>query len=70
MTLTEAIALVRSGGGDAIELEFLRRELERREREGAAPEELWSRIERAVSGRLRRVGQLAEGQTLALRRDA
>ena len=47
----------RNGGGDPIELEFLRRELKRRDRDGNAPEELWPRIEPAVSGRLRRVAE-------------
>jgi hypothetical protein len=69
LTLSEAIALVQEGGGDAIELHFLRRELERRSREGHEPEDLWPRIEHKVSTRLQRVGRLAEGQTLTLERD-
>jgi len=68
LTLLDAIGLVRSEGGDAIELEFIRRELERGSRDEAAAEELWQRAERAVSGRLRRLGRLPEGQTLTLRR--
>jgi hypothetical protein len=70
LTLDEAIELVHDSGGDAMELRFLRRELQRRAGEGGEPAELWSRIEQAATGRLRRVGQLAEGQALTLRRDA
>ena len=69
VTLSEAIALVQGAGGDVIELRFLRRELDRRTQEGSVPAELWPRIEKAVVGRLRRVGKLAEGQSLVLRRD-
>jgi hypothetical protein len=69
LTLSEAIDLVHESGGDAMELRFLRRELQRRGGEGAEPPELWARTEQAVAGRLRRVGRLAEGQPLVLRRD-
>jgi hypothetical protein len=69
LTLSEAIQLVHDSGGDAMELRFLRRELQRRGREGSEPPDLWPRIEQAVTGRLRRVGRLAEGQQLTLLRD-
>ena len=69
LTLSEAIQLVHDSGGDAMELRFLRRELQRRGREGSEPPDLWPRVEQAVTGRLRRVGRLAEGQPLTLLRD-
>jgi hypothetical protein len=69
ITLSEAIELVHEAGGDAMELRFLRRELQRRGGEGSEPPELWSRTEKAVAGRLRRVGRLADGQVLELTRD-
>jgi hypothetical protein len=69
LSLTEAITLVRNHGGDTIELGFLQKELDRRVREGSEPDDLWPRIEQAVSGRLRRAGKLAEGQSLVLERD-
>jgi len=69
LTLSEAIELVHEAGGDAMELRFLRRELQRRGGEGAEPPDLWARTEKAVAGRLRRVGRLAEGQALELSRD-
>jgi hypothetical protein len=69
LTLSEAIEIVHESGGDAMELRFLRRELQRRRGEGSEPPELWTRIEQAAAGRLRRVGRLVEGQALALQRD-
>jgi hypothetical protein len=69
LTLSEAIEIVHESGGDAMELRFLRRELQRRRREGSEPPELWARVEQAAAGRLRRVGRLVEGQALALQRD-
>jgi hypothetical protein len=69
LTLSEAIQLVHDSGGDAMELRFLRRELQRRGREGSESPDLWPRVEQAVTGRLRRVGRLAEGQPLTLLRD-
>jgi hypothetical protein len=69
LTLSEAIEIVHESGGDAMELRFLRRELQRRRGEGSEAPELWARIEQAAAGRLRRVGRLVEGQALALQRD-
>jgi hypothetical protein len=69
LTLSEAIDLVHEAGGDAMELRFLRRELQRKGGDGNEPPELWGRIEQAVTGRLRRTGRLADGQPLTLRRD-
>jgi hypothetical protein len=69
LTLSEAIEIVHERGGDAMELRFLRRELQRRRGEGGEAPELWARIEQAAAGRLRRVGRLVEGQALVLQRD-